>query len=138
MTAHTATTKTAKNFQVLGPQSFANVKPLLRPTGSAGVKRRPRIGFSGTTKVSPFGCWQFWVTSIFDVTHVVPHNLRPCATATYSWTVRKLRKSPPLSVELAESESLQKLFAGIRGQSGFRERACDVCHRCVYSFVYMG
>ena len=27
-------------------------------------------GFRVNIKVSPFGCWQFWVTSIFDVTHV--------------------------------------------------------------------
>jgi hypothetical protein len=32
MTAHAATTKTAKDFQGLGPQFFASVKPLFRPT----------------------------------------------------------------------------------------------------------
>ena len=68
-------------------------------------------GVSRNIKVSPFGCRQFWVTLIFGVTHVVPHNLRPCANATSSWMVRKVRKSPLL----AESESLQKLFVDLHG-----------------------
>ena len=42
------------------------------------------------------------------VTHFVPHNLR------LECMVRKLRKYP-LSAELAESESLQKLFADLPG-----------------------
>ena len=98
----------------------------------AAIWLKLECGVSRNIKVSPFGCGQFWVTSIFDVTHVVPHNLRPCASATSSWMVRKLRKSPLL----AESESLQKLSADLRGQSDFRQCACDVCHRPVYALVY--
>src|SRR5216683_7284073 len=51
--------------------------------------------------------------------------------------VRKLRKYP-LLLESAESESLQNLFANIRGQSDFRMRTCDVCNRRAYAFVYRG
>src|ERR1700693_428054 len=49
--------------------------------------------------------------------------------------VRKLRKYP-LSLESAESASLKKLFANIRGQSDFRMRTCDRCNRRAYAFVY--
>src|ERR1700730_2792251 len=100
--------------------------PLFRPTG-----------FSRNIKVSPFDCWQFWVTLIFDATHIVPHNLRPCASATSSWMVRKLRKSP-LSAELAGSESLQKLFVDLRGQIGSRARRFVIRNRPAYAFVYRG
>src|ERR1700693_5605130 len=51
--------------------------------------------------------------------------------------VRKLRKYP-LSLESAESASLKKLFANIRGQSDFRMRTCDVCNRLAYACVYRG
>src|ERR1700681_3965675 len=51
--------------------------------------------------------------------------------------VWKLRKYP-LSFESAESESLQNLFANIRGQSDFRMRTCDRCNRRAYAFVYRG
>src|SRR5258708_31189212 len=51
--------------------------------------------------------------------------------------VRKLRKSP-LLLESAESESLQNLFANIRGQSDFRLCKCDVCNRRAYACVYRG
>ena len=43
-----------------------------------------------------------------------------------------------LSLESAESESLQKLFTNIRGQSDFRMRTCDVCNRLAYACVYRG
>src|SRR5579859_976035 len=51
--------------------------------------------------------------------------------------VRKLRKYP-LLVESAACESLQKLFACICGQIGFRVCRCDIRNRLVYSFVYGG
>jgi hypothetical protein len=79
--------------------------------------------------------YAFWVTSIFDMTHVLPHNLRPCVFAQHTAGMRKLRKYP-LSLELAESESLQKLFVNIRGQIGFRVCRRDVCNRRVYFFAY--
>src|SRR5882757_767560 len=71
------------------------------------------------------------------VTHVVPHNLRPCASATSSWMVRKLRTSP-LSLESAGSETRQMVAANIRGQIGFRVRTCEICHRPADPFVYRG
>src|SRR5260370_31733543 len=49
--------------------------------------------------------------------------------------VRKLRKYP-LSLESAESESLNKLIANIRGQIGFR--VCTCCNRRAYACVYRG
>src|SRR5215469_5008416 len=42
----------------------------------------------------------------------------------------------PLPCESAESESLQKLFANIRGQIGFRVCTCDVRNRLAYACVY--
>src|SRR5215468_972105 len=44
----------------------------------------------------------------------------------------------PLSLESAETESLQKLFANIRGQIGVRVRRCDVRNRLAYACVYWG
>src|SRR5277367_5538642 len=43
-----------------------------------------------------------------------------------------------LSLQSAESESRQKLFANIRGQSDFRIHTCDVCNRSTYACVYRG
>src|SRR5262250_1720088 len=43
-----------------------------------------------------------------------------------------------LSAESAESESLQKLLANIRGQIGFRVCTCDLCNRRGYACVYRG
>src|SRR5258708_39797888 len=51
--------------------------------------------------------------------------------------VRKPRKYP-LSLELAESESLHKLLANIRGRIGFRVCTYDVCHRRAYACVHRG
>ena len=44
----------------------------------------------------------------------------------------------PLTLESAGAESLQKLFANIRGQSDFGVRTCDICNRRAYVFVYRG
>src|SRR5215831_19842751 len=44
----------------------------------------------------------------------------------------------PLFLESAESESLQKLLANIRGQIGFRLCTCDVRNRRAYTCVYRG
>jgi len=44
----------------------------------------------------------------------------------------------PLSPELAGSESLQQLLAGIRGQIGFRVRTCDLCNRLAHALVCRG
>jgi hypothetical protein len=44
----------------------------------------------------------------------------------------------PLSLDSAESESRQKLFANIRRQSDLRMRTCDVCNRLAYACVYGG
>src|SRR6266436_238053 len=64
-------------------------------------------------------------------------GLAPSRSIWLECMVRKLRKYP-LSLESAESESLQKLFANIRGQIGFRVCGCDIRNRLVYSFVYGG
>src|SRR6202162_2357403 len=44
----------------------------------------------------------------------------------------------PLSPEVDESESLQMLFASIRGQIGFRVCTCDLCNRPAYALPYRG
>jgi len=44
----------------------------------------------------------------------------------------------PLPSEWAESESLQKLFANIRGQIGMRVCTCEICHRPTYACVHWG
>src|SRR5271169_1287219 len=44
----------------------------------------------------------------------------------------------PLSLESAESQSMQKLIANIRGQSDFRVCTCDVSNRRAYACVYRG
>ena len=44
----------------------------------------------------------------------------------------------PLSLESNESESLQMLFANIRGQIGFRACRCDLCNRPAYALPYRG
>src|SRR5713226_6221852 len=49
--------------------------------------------------------------------------------------VRKPRKYP-LLLESAVAESLQKLFANIRGRIGFRLCTYDVCHRRAYACVH--
>src|ERR1700674_2412472 len=43
-----------------------------------------------------------------------------------------------LSPELAESESLQKRFANIRGQIGFRVCTCDLCNRLAHALFCRG
>src|SRR5260370_30979769 len=62
-------------------------------------------------------------------------GLAPSRNIWLECMVRKLRKYP-LSLESAESESLQNLFANIRGQIGFRVRTCDICHRRAYACVH--
>src|SRR6266567_2401406 len=64
-------------------------------------------------------------------------GLAPSRSIWLECMVRKLRKYP-LSLESAESESLQKLFANIRGQIGFRVCTCDLCNRRAYACVYRG
>ena len=50
------------------------------------------------------------------VTHVVPHNLGPCAFAQHMAGMRGAEASKhPLLLESEESESLQMLFANIHG-----------------------
>src|ERR1700693_4000214 len=51
--------------------------------------------------------------------------------------VRKLRKYP-LSTKVDESESLQMLFANIRGQTGFRACRCDICNRPAHALPCRG
>jgi len=46
------------------------------------------------------------------------------------------RERMPLSLELAESESLQMVVANIRGRNGIRVCTCVICHRFVYASVY--
>src|SRR6266446_2978915 len=62
-------------------------------------------------------------------------GLAPSCGIWLECMVRKLRKYP-LSPESARPESLQKLFANIRGQSDFRMRTCDLCNRRAYACVY--
>src|SRR5260370_13998436 len=62
-------------------------------------------------------------------------GLAPSRSLWLECRVRKLRKYPLLP-ESAESESLQKLFANIRGRIGFRVCTYDVCHRRAYAFVH--
>ena len=50
---------------------------------------------------------------------------------------RKLRKDP-LSDEVAESESLQRLLVKIRRPIRFWVCRCDVCNRLIYAFFYRG
>src|SRR5258706_284807 len=64
-------------------------------------------------------------------------GLAPSCRIWLECMVRKLRKYP-LSLESAGSESRQKLFANIRGQSDFRMRTCDLCNRLAYACVYRG
>src|SRR6266699_2890365 len=64
-------------------------------------------------------------------------GLAPSRRIWLECMVRKLRKYP-LSLESAESESLQKLFANIRGQSGFRVCTYEICHRRAYACVHRG
>src|SRR5712692_3157966 len=64
-------------------------------------------------------------------------GLAPSRSIWLECMVRKLRKYP-LLVESAESESLQKLFANIPGQIGFRVRTFDICHRRAYACVHRG
>src|SRR5436189_5229271 len=71
------------------------------------------------------------------MTHVVPHNRRPCARGTHSWMVRKFRKYS-LSLESAESESLEMVVANLPGQIGLRVCRCDVRNRLADAFVYRG
>jgi hypothetical protein len=73
------------------------------------------------------------------VTYVVPPNLRPCALAQHTAGMHGA-KAPkmPLSPEVEESESLQMLFANIRGQIGFRACRCDLCNRSSHALVCRG
>src|SRR6266567_866068 len=64
-------------------------------------------------------------------------GLAPSRSIWLECMVRKPRKYP-LSIESAEPESLQKLFANTRGQIGFRECTCDICHRRAYACVHRG
>src|SRR5260370_18629126 len=64
-------------------------------------------------------------------------SLAPSRSIWLEWAVRKLRKYP-LSLESAGAESRHKLFANIRGQSGFRVCTYDVCHRRAYACVHRG
>src|ERR1700738_920045 len=64
-------------------------------------------------------------------------GLAPSRSIGLECRVRKLRKYL-LSLESAGAESLQKLFANIRGQSDFRMGTCDICNRRAYAFVYRG
>ena len=48
------------------------------------------------------------------------------------------RERMPLSLELAESESLQMVVVSIRGRNGIRVCTCEICHRFVYASVYGG
>src|SRR5216683_642689 len=64
-------------------------------------------------------------------------GLAPSRGTGLECRVRKLRKYP-LLLESAESESLQNLFANIRGQSDFRLCTCDICNRRSYACVYRG
>src|SRR6266702_4818859 len=64
-------------------------------------------------------------------------GLAPSRRIWLECMVRKFRKYP-LLLESAESESLQKLFANIRGQIGFRLCTCDICHRRAYACVHRG
>src|ERR1700691_2789693 len=54
--------------------------------------------------------------------------LAPSRSACLEYTARKLRKCP-LTLQSAESESLQRVVAGIRGQNGLRVWTCEICHR---------
>src|SRR5216684_53035 len=64
-------------------------------------------------------------------------GLAPSRSIWLEWAVRKLPKYS-LSLESAGAESLQKLFANIRGQIGFRVCTYDVCHRRAYACVHRG
>src|SRR6516165_5673263 len=64
-------------------------------------------------------------------------GLAPSRHIWLEWMVQKLRKYP-LSLESAESESLQKLFVNIRGHIGFRVCTCYICNRRAYACVYRG
>src|SRR6266513_4305227 len=64
-------------------------------------------------------------------------GLAPSRSIWLECMVRKLRKCP-LSLGSAESESLQKLVANIRGRIGFRVCTCDICNRRAYACVYRG
>src|SRR5229473_5238350 len=64
-------------------------------------------------------------------------GLAPSRSIGLECMLRKLRKYP-LLLESAESASLKKLFANIRGQSDFRMRTCDLCNRRAYALVNRG
>src|SRR5260370_25182856 len=80
-----------------------------------------------------------WFTSIFawPMLSRTISGLAPSRGVGLECRVRKLRKFP-LLLESAESESLQNLFANIRGQSDFRLCTCDICNRRAYACVYRG
>src|SRR5215472_14802377 len=70
------------------------------------------------------------------VTHVVPHTLRPRAFAHHVAGMHGAEAPKvPLPRESAESESVQELFANIRGQIGFRVCPCNVRNRRAYTCV---
>src|SRR5882724_1204553 len=62
-------------------------------------------------------------------------GLAPSRSIWLECMVRKLRKYS-LSLESADSESLKKLFANIRGQSDLRVCTCEICHRRAYACVH--
>src|ERR1700746_3549642 len=64
-------------------------------------------------------------------------GLAPSRSLWLECMLRKLRKYP-LSLELAEYESRQMLFANIRGQTGFRACRCDLCNRLAHALVCRG
>src|SRR6266446_5829326 len=64
-------------------------------------------------------------------------GLAPSRSLWLECRMRKFRKYL-LSLESAGAESLQQLFANIRGQSDFRKRACDICSRLACACVYRG
>ena len=73
------------------------------------------------------------------VTRVVPHMIRPCAFAQHMAGMHGADAPKiALSLESAVCGAPQRLFANIRGHTGFRERTCDICHRRAYACVYRG
>src|ERR1700731_3497469 len=61
-------------------------------------------------------------------------GLAPSRSIWPECMVRKLRKYP-LSSEVDESETLQMLFANIRGHIGFRACRCNICNRLAHALV---
>src|ERR1700746_691276 len=64
-------------------------------------------------------------------------GLAPSRSLRLDCRMRKFRKYLLLP-ESAESESLQNLFADIRGQIGFRACRCDLCNRPAHALPYRG